>query len=263
MIRRVKREKLPAYIDRNLEEARIKIEQEHDPIVLHEIFLAAMKGAVTWRTKPTIVHQTHLEEPEPPKQPPAQTPAVTYQKPTKPKNPNPKKKTEENKNKARGRDRDNVNNNRGKDDKSRSRSRGRATMVKQWPENKPYHSKNGNKLSRECELWFDGHCFRCGHSSHQGGDCRIYPDRTTILTLCSTCRSGFHEVCKSYKYSSNTPKEDTTNVTLKKIESMIDQLSVDRRSEPMKGYPVVYPFFPPTYAPQPIQHEASDTEGEE
>jgi hypothetical protein len=33
--------------------------------------------------------------------------------------------------------------------------------------------------------------------SHRGSECRIYPDRTTILTLCTRCRQGLHETCKS------------------------------------------------------------------
>ena len=81
------------------------------------------------------------------------------------------------------------------DNKQRSRSRPRYRTVRWWPEGVSYHSKNGNKLSKECEKHFSGHCFKCGHSSHTSEVCQIYPEKTTILTLCSVCRSGFHDVC--------------------------------------------------------------------
>jgi hypothetical protein len=69
--------------------------------------------------------------------------------------------------------------------------------VTPWPENKPYMSKNGNQLSDAFNDHFRDFCFRCGHSSHQGRDCRTYPDRTPIMTLCTRCRQGLHEDCKS------------------------------------------------------------------
>jgi hypothetical protein len=69
--------------------------------------------------------------------------------------------------------------------------------VTPWPENKPYMSKNGNQLSEAFNDHFRDFCFRCGHSSHQGRDCRTYPDRTPIMTLCTRCRQGLHEECKS------------------------------------------------------------------
>jgi hypothetical protein len=54
-------------------------------------------------------------------------------------------------------------------------------------------------LSKECEEHFANHCFRCGMSSHKADKCRIYTDRTVIITLCSECRQGFHDQCKNYK----------------------------------------------------------------
>jgi hypothetical protein len=70
-------------------------------------------------------------------------------------------------------------------------------FVDPWPENKPYLNKSGNALSAEFEKAFDGFCFKCGHFSHKGQDCRIYPDSTAVLTLCSKCRQGLHDECKS------------------------------------------------------------------
>jgi hypothetical protein len=71
------------------------------------------------------------------------------------------------------------------------------SFVAPWPEGTPYLSKNGNTLSREVEKWFKNHCYRCGHSSHNADKCRTYTDKSTVLTLCSTCRQGFHDCCKS------------------------------------------------------------------
>jgi hypothetical protein len=70
-------------------------------------------------------------------------------------------------------------------------------FVDPWPENKPYLNKSGNALSAEFEKYFDGFCFKCGHFSHRGQDCRIYPDATAVLTLCGKCRQGLHDECKS------------------------------------------------------------------
>jgi hypothetical protein len=73
------------------------------------------------------------------------------------------------------------------------------SFVTPWPDNKPYTSKSGNSLSKECEEHFANHCFKCGMSSHKADKCRIYTDRTVIITLCSECRQGFHDQCKNYK----------------------------------------------------------------
>jgi hypothetical protein len=70
-------------------------------------------------------------------------------------------------------------------------------FVDPWPENKPYLNKSGNALSAEFEKAFEAFCFKCGHFSHKGQDCRIYPDSTAVLTLCSKCRQGLHDECKS------------------------------------------------------------------
>ena len=87
MIRRVKREKLSALVDRNLEEARIRIEQEYDPITLHEIFLAALKGAVSTKPKITTVHQMQLDgagSPPPPTSLPSPPKPIPPPPPNKP-----------------------------------------------------------------------------------------------------------------------------------------------------------------------------------
>jgi hypothetical protein len=70
-------------------------------------------------------------------------------------------------------------------------------FVDPWPENKTYLNKSGNALSAEFEKAFEAFCYKCGHFSHKGQDCRIYPDSTAVLTLCSKCRQGLHDECKS------------------------------------------------------------------
>jgi hypothetical protein len=73
------------------------------------------------------------------------------------------------------------------------------SFVKPWPENSPYVGKNGNNLSKKFEAWFKNFCHRCGHSSHIAEKCRTYTDKSTgtILTLCTRCRQGMHDNCKT------------------------------------------------------------------
>jgi len=52
-------------------------------------------------------------------------------------------------------------------------------------------------IQQKFEKAFEAFCFKCGHISHKGQDCRIYPDQTAFLTLCSKCRQGLHDECKS------------------------------------------------------------------
>jgi hypothetical protein len=293
MIRRVKREKLPVQVDQNLEEARMRIENETDPIVLHEIFLAAIKCIVSIKGKPQMqtVHQTHLaENPQgnnlghPQMQQTGgqqSTGAVPKQKQKQNNNNNGKNNKQDKptnsgqgqgqnnkKGNGNGNGSGNGNQNSG-NQRDRSKSRTRNSMAGRWPENVPYHSKNGNKLSRDCEQHFSGHCFRCGHSSHKGGDCRIYPERTAVLTLCVTCRQGFHDVCKSYRYAKKEVSKD--DARLMKIENILEGLS---NKEPVtiqypevryaSPYPAYPPFYPPPhpYPPAQLQHAEEEDDDE-
>jgi hypothetical protein len=295
MIRRVKREKLPAQVDQNLEEARMRIENETDPIVLHEIFLAAIKCIVSIKGKPQMqtVHQTHLaENPQggnlghPQMQQTGgqqSTGAVPKQKQKQNNNNNGKNKQDkqnnsgqyQGQNNKKGNGNGNGNgggngNQKSGNQRDRSKSRTRNSMVGRWPENVPYHSKNGNKLSRDCEQHFSGHCFRCGHSSHKGGDCRIYPERTAVLTLCITCRQGFHDSCKSYRYAKKEGSKD--DARLMKIENILEGLS---NKEPVtiqypevryvNPYPAYPPFYPPPhpYPPAQLQHAEEEEDEDE
>ena len=79
----------------------------------------------------------------------------------------------------------------------KSKGKGAPSFVQPWPANCGYLSKNGNTLKAEFEAHFRGFCFKCGHSSHVANTCKIYPEKTTVLTLCDRCRQGLHDVCKS------------------------------------------------------------------
>jgi hypothetical protein len=77
----------------------------------------------------------------------------------------------------------------------RSNGRRKPSFVPQWPEGEAHLSRDGTQLLDAFTTHFQGHCVRCGHSSHKGSECRIYPKRT--LTLCTRCHQGLHEFCKS------------------------------------------------------------------
>jgi hypothetical protein len=95
-------------------------------------------------------------------------------------------------------------------------------FVKPWDPKEVYLSKNGNQLSQKCQKHFEGHCWKCGHSSHTYEKCKIYPDTTTFLSLCSTCNQGFHDQCKR-----RWAWEKTVADQLKQITVMYNHLAAD------------------------------------
>jgi len=70
-------------------------------------------------------------------------------------------------------------------------------FVAPWPEGKNYMVKNSNTLTKEIENHFANCCYRCGNSLHLARQCKSYPETRVVLTLCTRCRQGFHELCKS------------------------------------------------------------------
>jgi hypothetical protein len=68
-----------------------------------------------------------------------------------------------------------------------------------WPKDRPYITNMG-RLTPECNSHFSGYCYKCGLNNHNASKCRIYPGKGTVLTLCSTCRSGFHTLCKNFRF---------------------------------------------------------------
>jgi hypothetical protein len=97
------------------------------------------------------------------------------------------------------------------------------SYVAPWPENMPYLSKNGNTLTRECEAHFDGFCFRCGHSSHTHENCRVYNNKDVFITLCSVCRQGFHDSCRSRRWGL---REEALSKKLEQVTQMCQMLSL-------------------------------------
>jgi hypothetical protein len=96
-------------------------------------------------------------------------------------------------------------------------------FVHPWPENKNYLSKNGNTLTKECEDHFKGFCFRCGHSSHSHENCRIYKSKDIFITLCTRCRQGFHDSCRSRRYGL---QEEIMSKKLEEMTHLCQQLAL-------------------------------------
>jgi hypothetical protein len=87
-------------------------------------------------------------------------------------------------------------------------------FLEPWPKNKTYRNASGNKLSPEVESYFQGHCYKCGHNSHRARECRTYPERVSVLSICTKCGCGFHTVCKrrnSGDYQATSYPQTTRN----------------------------------------------------
>ena len=85
----------------------------------------------------------------------------------------------------------------GKSPYTQQNDRGNRQFVKPWNPNIPHTSKSGNQLTKDFEEWMKGFCHRCGYGNHAAKDCRTYPSRTTVLTLCQVCNQGLHVDCLS------------------------------------------------------------------
>ncbi len=213
-ITRIQMEKLPVTIHTALNEARMKIRSTDTMVDLTQTLLAALNRSVGM--KPPKGSAAKLEAARQDFQPqgamayPIFPPQLSIPPPTPTlpqvqngardkSNQNKGKNQQQRGQKGRDRSASRGRNSRGEDKKKNSRDgdRKKPSFVTPWPENKPYMSKNGNQLSESFNDHFRNFCFRCGHSSHQGRDCRTYPDRTPIMTLCTRCRQGLHEDCKS------------------------------------------------------------------
>jgi hypothetical protein len=124
----------------------------------------------------------------------------------------------------------------------------KAYFVRPWPENTPYLSKNGNCLSKEIEKHFADFCHKCGHSSHNASQCLTYKDKGTILTLCGTCRQGFHDTCRSRRADLQNEK------VLKEVKKLL------KKSDGAPTY--VFPQYtaPPPNATTPALASDSDSD---
>lgn len=232
MIKRIKREPLPPYVRRKLDEFSFDLRTNDDPIDLQNTLQVILRSVGSSKQRPLQVNAIEsLSSPN--------IPIQTLQQPNKSKNGNNKGKEEKaqarnqgqrqnnqgqqnypprgrSRSRANNRQNDGRNPSRGRS-QSRprnwraSRSRSRVQSVKQWPQGKPYLSRSGNKVSQELDDWFAGFCHRCGLKGHEASDCKKYPEKITVLTLCETCLSGFHLQCRHPRYANNPQNNMTVN----------------------------------------------------
>jgi hypothetical protein len=107
------------------------------------------------------------------------------------------------------------------------------TFVRPFVEPNPNHK--GNRVSKAFEAHFLSDCFRCGDSSHKSSDCRLYPERTAVVTVCNVCGQGLHDVCRSKRRGIHKKKDLTQQggFTNKQIFDMYQLIknNVQYRSE--------------------------------
>ena len=244
-ITRIQREKIPKMIHDNLNEARLRI-RDTDPVPeLNRILLGALNRYIGMKppkqnTLPNLKQLTTPKVYALDYQPQStQITQVATPSPTQGNPGNPGKKNQNQQKKPQGGDKNEkkvstpvqVAQTDSRNDQKQKMPFKKFFFVKPWPKYKPYLSRNGNKVSQECEKHFEGHCFRCGHNSHTHDRCRVYPDKTACITLCSCCMQGFHEVCKR-KWA----KEESV---AKQLTHQMNQLSM------MYGHFAQFP--PPQY----------------
>ena len=71
-------------------------------------------------------------------------------------------------------------------------------FVVPWDNRTPYLDPTTfNGLTDKINEHFRGFCLRCGHNSHIGKNCRIYPSQGVVMELCYVCKQGFHKNCVS------------------------------------------------------------------
>ena len=126
----------------------------------------------------------------------------------------------------------------------------RPKWVEPWPENKPYMSKAGGSLSRECQDWIKNFCFKCGCDSHSSDVCRTYPEKTVIMNICSYCRQGFHDPCRSRRIDLKT---DFLNKQIAHLEELYAAIRLSKKSNTNTTKKIV------TITPPTVQ---SDSESE-
>jgi hypothetical protein len=129
---------------------------------------------------------------------------------------------------------------------------GRHRFVRPWPENWPLVSS-----SNVFELWFEGFCGKCGHSSHPTGQCRIYTERFDARAWCTVCRQGVHRVCKSKRPC----RLNEVVSRLDEIKDLLVELSLrlDKTHPAAQGYMgPLYVLPPPPLAPALADAKASE-----
>jgi len=191
VVARIKREHLSLGALKNLDEARIRIERESNPLELHQILLSSLRYLVDYRPR----NNNNNKKPNQNSPQVKAVDSVTESDSQKEQAKKPAKKKDKNK---QDKDWNKKPKDSGYADKKGS-SKKKYYTVEPWPRNKPYTTKSGNGLTKEIELHFQDSCWKCGHSSHRARQCRLYDDKVPCMTLCNTCRTGFHSNCKSYR----------------------------------------------------------------
>jgi hypothetical protein len=228
IVSRILNERLPFAVTQYLNECRFKFKATSTMRDLTELLLGGLKRLVTWKNQTQtkaivgenvysedLVHQHNMSNPAISHMLPQIHPAILGPAPAQLQSvqnlgATPKKKKKKSKvnavaqngaqNLTQGQNQQQTNR-YGNNTPRAQPSGSKHTFVEQWPMGKNY--KMGSGLSREFNEFFRNHCFRCGHSSHQARECKIYTERTPIMSLCGTCRQGMHEKCKSRRYGPN------------------------------------------------------------
>ena len=222
LVRRIRKENLPSYVQRGLDEAQFRLENEKDELRLHQILISPLKdmlnnpkkqhAANNNNQKPNYVKQienflgTALNAQNAPLL------SLEYDgAKARPEGKGGKKQNSKDKFASSGQGKQaNAQTGQQKKDKSAGQV-GESTpdqrtknsfakrkffkFVQPWPMHAKYTATGGRTLTKECEAHFNGFCFKCGQSSHEGKNCKIYSNQT-VLTICSKCNRGFHDKCK-------------------------------------------------------------------
>ena len=229
MLRRIKREALSPSVNRQLEEARIFLEQERDPLILHQVLLSSLVGILN-KPKKLAVRQLESDQ----------------------ENLSPLDS-----------DSDSVSDSEPEIEGKSYKYKGRVTFVEPWPAGKNYLDTSGNQLSNEIETHFKGFCFRCGMNNHFASNCRIYKEKETILNLCTVCFSGFHLLCRNFKFvnQDGTPKNLFNNQKNQRMGYFMNA-EVNPYLYARPGYAPA-PFYYPFPLPPQIKYDGiSDSGGE-
>jgi hypothetical protein len=189
MFTRVRREKLPAFVYRSLDESRIRLESETDPVHMHQTFLASLKPLLSYKQSARS-HKLEVD---------TTANADTTEKDTvgnTQKDTGAKQKIARPQNNYRERARESKEQKGNQKEGNRyDRSKSRARWVAPWPKGKKYIISGS--LTPELNNHFSEACYKCGMlKSHKARDCKIYQGTRMTMSLCSNCWCGFHEVCK-------------------------------------------------------------------
>jgi DNA-binding protein Fis len=199
VLQRVKKERgIPSFVHRMLDESNLKIERETNTGEMLELVLAPLKYLLSQK-KPAlpVTHQVELDNLDP-LGAPLDPPNPTFISDSGLKNDSKQNGHSKNGNGSKKK-KGNGNGNKSGNKQQNQQKRAPVTYVSQWPDGKKYLTSRG-ALTFEVESHFKHHCYKCGMSNHNAAQCRIYPQKNVVLTLCSTCRAGFHTVCKNYRY---------------------------------------------------------------